>query len=275
MTPSLATLKNALRFRRRSTKPASDRFLEVRNLSKSFGVLSVLKGVSFSVTRGQIWVIIGPNGAGKSTLLKLISGLMPFEDGQIWFRGCRLNGIPPHRIAALGITQLFQDIQLFTNMSVIENVMLGCHLLSRANLLASGLRLPSARNDEGAIFKRAMSQLELVGLAERAFARPGSLSWGQQKLVGLARALASGAELLLLDEPYGGLQGDEIVRLNHLVQELHRQGMTILIIEHLTDILMGIADRVIVLDHGEKIAEGTPAEIKSNRRVIDAYLGDE
>lgn len=274
MRPNLAAINDALR-RRRSGKQASDHFLAVRGLAKSFGVLSVLKGVSFSVPRGQIWVIIGPNGAGKSTLLKLISGLLPIDGGEISFRGCRLNSVPPHRIAALGITQLFQDIQLFNNMSVIENVMLGCHLRSRAKLVASGLRLPTARAEEGVVFKRAMSQLELVGLADKAFVRPASLSWGQQKLVGLARALASGAELLLLDEPYGGLQGDEIARLNQLVRELHRQGMTILIIEHLTDILMGIADQVIVLDHGEKIAEGTPAEIKSNRRVIDAYLGDE
>ena len=275
MKVNLAGMKDvAVPKKERKSGAVDAPLLEVRNVSMAFGVLTVLNGVSFSVPRGNILVMIGPNGAGKSTLLKLISGLLPLQEGEVWFRQKRLNRIAPHRIASLGITQLFQDIQLFSNMSVIENVMVGCHLRAKADFMSSGLRLPRARVDEQSVFETAMSQLSLVGLEQKAWANPGSLSWGQQKLVGLARALATGSELLLLDEPYSGLLTVEVDKLNQLILELQRQGITTLIVEHLTDILMGIANQVIVLDHGEKIAEGTPVEVQRNKQVIDAYLGD-
>jgi len=249
--------------------------LEARNISMSFGRLAVLKKVSFSVRPGNIVVIIGPNGAGKSTLLKLISRLLPLREGEIWYKQQRIDKIAPHRIASLGITQVFQDIQIFSNMSVIENVMVGCHLQSKSGFLSAGLKLSRAEAEEQAILQAAMSKLALVGLEQKAFASPGSLSWGQLKLVGVARALATGSELLLLDEPYGGLLADEIERLNHLILELQRQGITILIVEHLTDIIMGVTNQIIVLDYGEKIADGTPAEIKNNKKVTDVYFGSE
>lgn len=249
--------------------------LEVKNVSMTFGVLSVLNNVNFSVPEGNILVMIGPNGAGKSTMLKLISGLITLQKGDIIFRGKRLNGMAPNRIALLGITQLLQDIRIFSNMSVIENVMVGCHYNAEANLLSSGLRLPRSRIDENRLLETARRHLSLVGLEQKANINPGSLSWGHQKLVGIARALATGSQILLLDEPYSGLSGSEVDNLNELILKLKYQGITSLIVEHLTDILMGIADQVIVLDHGEKIAEGTPTEIQNNKRVIDAYLGSE
>jgi branched-chain amino acid transport system ATP-binding protein len=276
MKANLAGIRTAIMPRKKRETSTNDAcLLEVSNVSKSFGILTVLKKVSFSVARGNILVMIGPNGAGKSTLLKIISGLLPLTEGEIWFKGQKISGMAPHQIASLGISQLFQDIQLFRNMTVIENVMVGCHLQAKTDFMSSGLRLARARVDEQSIFKAAMKQLSLVGLRDKAFIPPGSLSWGQQKLVGLARALATDSELLLLDEPYSGLLSDEVDKLNQLIFELQSQGMTILIVEHLTDILMGIASQVIVLDYGEKIAEGTPIEIQKNKRVIDAYLGGE
>jgi len=276
MKASLAGIKTALKPNKKGQRGIADtHLLEVRKVSITFGVLTVLKKVSLSVAKGNVLVMIGPNGAGKSTLLKLISGLLLPAEGEIWFKRQRINGMAPHDIARLGITQLFQDIQLFLNMSVVENVMVGCHLRSKTDFMSSGLRLASARVEEQSILEAAMKQLSLVGLSEKAFSQPDSLSWGQQKLVGLARALATGSELLLLDEPYSGLLSDEVNKLNRLIRKLQSQGITILIVEHLTDILMGIANQVIVLDHGEKIAEGTPAEIQKNERVIDAYLGGE
>ena len=276
MKANLAGIRTMVMPKKKRQRNIDDaRLLEVSNLCMAFGVLTVLKKVSFSVARGNILVMIGPNGAGKSTLLKLISGLLSPASGEIWFKGQRIDGMAPHRIASLGISQLFQDIKLFRNMSVIENVMVGCHLQAKSDFMSSGLRLAWARADEQDTFEKAMKQLALVGLKEKAASPPGSLSWGQQKLVGLARALAIGSELLLLDEPYSGLLSDEVATLNQLILELQSRGMSILIVEHLTDILMGIASRVIVLDYGEKIAEGTPVEIQKNKRVIDAYLGGE
>lgn len=249
--------------------------LETKQVTVAYDGLVAVNRVSFVARRGDIMAVIGANGAGKTTLLRLISGLLPATEGEVWFKGQRVDGMAPHRIAALGVTQLFQDVQLFLNMSVADNVMAGCHVWSGGSLVSTGLRLARARAEEQKMMARAMSQLSLVGLEDKASASPGSLSWGEQKLLGMARALAAGPQLLLLDEPYGGLMPDEIDKLSLLLRNVQHQGVTVLMVEHLTDVVMGIANRVIVLHYGEKIAEGTPAEVQGNEQVIATYLGTE
>jgi ABC-type branched-subunit amino acid transport system ATPase component len=249
--------------------------LETKHVTVAYDGLVAVNRVSFAARRGDIVAVIGANGAGKTTLLRLISGLLPATEGEVWFKGQRVDGMAPHRIAALGVTQLFQDVQLFLNMSVVDNVMAGCHVWSGGSLVSTGLRLARARAEEQKMMARAMSQLSLVGLEDRASASPDSLSWGEQKLLGMARALAAGPQLLLLDEPYGGLMPDEIDKLSLLLRNVQHRGVTVLMVEHLTDVVMGIANRVIVLHYGEKIAEGTPAEVQGNEQVIATYLGTE
>ncbi|MBN1856243.1 MAG: ABC transporter ATP-binding protein [Dehalococcoidia bacterium] len=248
--------------------------LEYRGLTVSYGELLAVKDVSFSVERGEILCIIGPNGAGKSTLLRMTSGLLKPSGGQIWLEGRRIDTMPAYQIAALGSTQVFQDIQLFSNMSVLDNVMTGAHVWTDGGLVGTGLRLSRAVSEERRIRHVAVDQLAKVGLSGVLHEFPSELSWGEQKLVGLARALLCKPTLLLLDEPYGGLDTEEIERLSALLRMLRSRGMTILMVEHLTDVVMDIADRVVVLHYGEKIAEGTPAAIRENEQVISTYLGD-
>lgn len=248
--------------------------LEYRALRAEYGELVAVKDVSFSVLPGEIVCIIGPNGAGKTTLLRVTSGLLRPTGGQIFFHGQRIDRMPAHRRAALGLVQLFQDIQLFANMSVIDNVMTGAHVWTRVGFAASALRLSSAVEEEELIRQGALDQLAVVGLAHRAAEFPAALSWGEQKLVGLARALLCRPTLLLLDEPYGGLDTTDIERLSRLLRTLRSQGMTILMVEHLTDVVMDVADRVVVLHYGEKLAEGTPDTIREDERVIATYLGE-
>ena len=248
--------------------------LEIRDVSVAYDGLVAVNGVSFCVRRGDIIAIIGPNGAGKTTLLKLITGLLRPSGGEIWLKQQRVDRVAPHRIASLGVTQVFQDIQLFSNMSVVENVMAGCHVWTGASFLSTGLRLPHSRAEERNISDTALRKLSLVGLGQKAFYSPSSLSWGEQKRVGLARALAAGADLLLLDEPYGGLIAEEIGRLSQLLLELQHRGITILMVEQLTDVVLDIANQVVVLRYGEKIADGTAAEIQGNEQVIATYLGN-
>jgi ABC-type branched-subunit amino acid transport system ATPase component len=252
----------------------NEALLEYRALRAEYGELVAVKDVSFAVSSGEIVCIIGPNGAGKTTLLRMTSGLLKPTGGHIWFDGKRIDRVSAYRRAKLGIVQLFQDIQLFANMSVLDNVMTGAHVWTRAGFAASALRLSSAVAEEKRIREAALQELEAVGFADRASEFPGALSWGEQKLVGLARALLSRPTLLLLDEPYGGLDTEEIDRLSRMLRTLKSEGMTILMVEHLTDIVMDVADRVVVLHYGEMLAEGTPDTIREDERVIATYLGD-
>jgi len=247
--------------------------LEARGLLKSFGGVVAVNHVDISIHRGEILALIGPNGAGKTTTFNLISSTHRVDKGEIWFDGDNITDLRPSEVAARGIVRTFQNLQIFSNMTVLENVMMGCHLHGKAGFLASALRLPGTALEEKQMRERGMEMLEKVGLAEKANLQATSLPFGQQRMVELARSLAVSPKLLLLDEPAGGLTRTETLELDALIQRLRNENITILLVEHDMELVMGIADRVVVLQYGTKIAEGTPVEVQTNLDVIQAYLG--
>jgi len=250
-------------------------FLEVKNLRKEFGGLLAVFDVSFGVGPGELLAIIGPNGAGKTTIFNLLSGVLKPTGGSIRFAGRLVNDLEPHDISRLGLARTFQSIRLFGNMTVLENVMVGRHVKSRYGLLGAALRLPRARGEERAIREQAMARLARVGLEAKAGEDALSLPFGQQRLLEIARSLATEPRLLALDEPASGLNHSEKQELDRLIRSIRDDGVTVLLVEHDMQFVMDIVDRIIVLDYGQKIAEGTPAEIQANERVIAAYLGEE
>ncbi len=256
---------------RRALPPAGEPLLEVQAAEKHFGGLVAVSGLSFALRSGEILGLIGPNGAGKSTMFNLITGVLRAGAGEIRFRGERLDRLASSEIARRGICRTFQHVNLISTMSVLENVALGAHLRGRQGTVAAMLRLERA--EEAQLLAEAARQIERVGLSEHLHQAAGSLPLGRQRVVEIARALAGDPVLLLLDEPAAGLRFAEKQALAELLRKLRAEGMTILLVEHDMEFVMGLVDRLVVMDFGEKLAEGLPREIQRNPAVLEAYLG--
>jgi branched-chain amino acid transport system permease protein len=251
------------------------KILEMREITKNFGGTEALAKVSVSVDYHQIVGIIGPNGAGKTTLLNVINGFLTSQGGRVIFQGEDVTSKTPHEMARLGLGRTFQLINLFKGMTVIENVMVGGHLKGRSGILMGGINLGRPRHEEAMIRNTSMRSLEFLGLVDRAYDVVENLSFGEQKLVELARALAMEPELLLLDEPAAGLNSAETERLSDILRRIRERGITIVLVEHNMPLVMGLSDLVFVLDFGREIAFGTPEEVSRDKEVIRAYLGQE
>ncbi len=247
--------------------------LSVERLERAFGGVRAIDGATFEVRPGEIHGLIGPNGAGKTTAINVISGLLAPTGGAIRLRGREVQGLAPHRIAALGVARTFQNIRLFPDLSAQDNVLVGEHLVRTPSLAARLLLLPAAREEERRARARAAEILDRIGLSERAHERARNLSYGEQRRVEIARALAAEPSLLLLDEPTAGMNPVEVQAVAALIRSVAAGGRSVLLIEHNVKLVMDVCDRITVLDFGKVIAEGTPAEVARDPAVVAAYLG--
>jgi branched-chain amino acid transport system ATP-binding protein len=252
---------------------SSKTILSVQGVTMSFGGIVALGGVSFNLPEGSVTSLIGPNGAGKTTLINVIAGLYRPHRGSVLFDGHGMSGLRPYQVAGLGLTRTFQNVRIFEQMTVLENVMIGMHARTRKEFLAALFHLPGFRAEEAAIKQRAWEVLCFFNLQDRAHWLASALSFGEQKRVEMARCLAPNPRLMLLDEPVAGLNMTETAEMAALIKKIRLLGTSILLVEHDMNLVMGISDRIVVLNYGRKIAEGCPDEIQHDREVLAAYLG--
>ena len=252
------------------------KLLQLKNVTKQFGGLMAVDNVSFDVRKGSIFGLIGPNGAGKTTIFNLITGIYKVTEGEILFEGIETNSMQPYRVAELGITRTFQNIRLFKKLTTYENILTACHYNVRYGLVDAVLRNKRFKAEEKGLLAHAEELMNIMGLEDRRDVIAGNLPYGLQRRLEIARALALKPKLLLLDEPAAGMNPDETARLMMLIKEIRdRFNLTVLVIEHHMDLIMGICERIVVLNFGKKLGEGTAGEVQANPKVIEAYLGEE
>jgi len=249
--------------------------LKIEHVTKIFGGLKALDDVSFSISAGEITGIIGPNGAGKTTLFNIVTGIYSPTAGKIFYEGKDITGFPPEKLARLSMVRTFQGIELFGQMTVLENVMVGLHTKSRSGIIASALKLPGHLREERRIRERALSWLKFTGIKDLAHTEAANLPFGKGRLLEIARAMAIEPHIILMDEPAAGLNSRETSDLAELIKKIKDSGITVALVEHDMELVMEICSRIIVLNLGNKLAEGTPREIQENEKVITAYLGDD
>jgi len=249
--------------------------LRTEDLSRHFGGVKALSRLDLAVSEGLIQAVIGPNGAGKTTLFNVISGVLSETSGKVFFKEEEITGLPTHAIARRGVTRTFQNLQLFSEMTVLENVMVGMHLRSRGGFFASAFKFPWVLREEKRIREESLRWLDFVGMDEFFYQTAGSLPFGKQRILEMARALALQPSLLMLDEPAAGLNIRETEEMAGLILRIRESGITVLLVEHDMDLVMGISDQVTVVDQGSKIAEGVPETVRNDDKVLKAYLGEE
>jgi branched-chain amino acid transport system ATP-binding protein len=258
------------------TPPAhKEAFFRGDGITLRFGGITALSGVGFQVRRNSLQAVIGPNGAGKTSLFNVITGFYRMDDGEVHLEGKRISGLPPHGVARNGIVRTFQNLEIFTNMTVLENVLTGGHLLGRYGPADFFFRTPRFFREERELRARAEAALDFVGLSAQRDLPAGQLPFGSQRLLEIARALSAQPRILLLDEPAAGLNMKETAALGELIRRIVSRGVTVVMVEHDMDLVMRISDRILVLNYGEVIASGTPAEVQRDASVVAAYLGEE